>query len=146
MTEPNQNLKLLALDPEDLEIISAHCQDAIVKRDDISYLPGKRIFSMLINRFDWVNDASNSVRKRSVLHFKCVESAKHSKLRGGETGDILELLSLKFHETDKPAGELILIFAGGGEIKLCIECIEAELADIGGAWQAKSKPHHKMDE
>ncbi|HZA01678.1 MAG TPA: DUF2948 family protein, partial [Hyphomicrobiaceae bacterium] len=56
--------------------------------------------------------------------------------------DVLELLAIQFEETDAPAGAVTLVFAGGGAIRLEVECIEAELRDLGAAWKARCKPEH----
>jgi hypothetical protein len=39
-----------------------------------------------------------------------------------------------------------LHFADGAAIRLQVECIEAEMTDLGPAWQAKSKPEHPLDD
>ena len=44
----------------------------------------------------------------------------------------------------EPAGEIRLIFAGGAEIALAVEVIEAQLADLGAAWQTKAMPAHDL--
>ena len=46
-------LKLAALDEDDLSVISAHLQDAVVRIGDIRYLPGEQRFVLVANRFDW---------------------------------------------------------------------------------------------
>ena len=37
---------------------------------------------------------------------------------------------------------LQIVFAGGGVIKLDVECIDAGLSDVGGAWAARGRPDH----
>ena len=56
---------------------------------------------------------------------------------------MLSLLAISFIAISKPAGIVELIFSGGGTVLLDVECIEARLADIGGAWEATSRPVHK---
>ena len=56
---------------------------------------------------------------------------------------MLSLLAISFAATDAPAGTVELVFSGGGAIRLEVECIEARLADLGGAWEASSRPVHK---
>jgi hypothetical protein len=58
--------------------------------------------------------------------------------------DVLSLLAVSFVPTDQPAGIIELVFSGGGTIMLDVECVEAGLADIGGAWQATSRPAHRI--
>lgn len=148
MTQQPSNLKLLALDSEDLEVISAHCQDAIININDIRFLKQQNILSLLLKRFDWLSAENKAdkrpqyIRHQTALHFKCVNRVQHLNLNKSNNAEALELLSINFKENDHPAGEITLIFSGGGEIKLDIECIEVELTDLGAAWEAKTKPSH----
>lgn len=77
------DLKLLALDTEDLEVISAHVQDAVVRVADMGYARADRRFALLMNRFDWESDKTcrdKGMRKRTALHFDAVQSAVTSEL------------------------------------------------------------------
>ena len=69
MAPDNQTaLKLVALDPEDLAVLSAHLQDAIAKVGDIAYLPKEKRFAMVLNRFDWTGaDGNSPVRRRAEV-------------------------------------------------------------------------------
>jgi hypothetical protein len=60
-------------------------------------------------------------------------------------GAITELLAVSFEPGEPPAGRVILQFADGGAVRLNVECIEAELRDLGPAWEAKSRPRHPED-
>ncbi len=55
-------LKLAALDEDDLSVISAHLQDAVLRIGDIRYLAGEQRYVMVANRFDWdgVPDKGNA--------------------------------------------------------------------------------------
>lgn len=143
-------LKLVALDEEDLAIVSAHVQDAVLKVRDISWSPAEKRFALAMNRFAWERaigrPRSNFERRRTVLHFDRVESVKASRIRRDAPDAVLELLAATFHSTDSPAGVVTLAFAGGGAIRLEVECIEAQLADLGAAWQTKAMPAHDLAE
>lgn len=140
-------LKLVALDETDLEIISAHTQDAVAKVGELAYLPAARRFVMPMNRFAW--EASTGVlrrhdeRRRSVLHFDRVLGAKLLRIDRTKADEVLSLLAIRFGVGDAPAGTVELDFSGGGTIRLDVECIEARLADLGAAWQAGSRPIHR---
>ncbi|MDA7946769.1 MAG: DUF2948 family protein [Hyphomicrobiaceae bacterium] len=145
-----QQLKLLALDPEDLEIVSAHLQDAVLRIADIAYVPSDSRFAMIVNRFDWVNagdggkgSKKNFQRHRTALRFDRVLSAKFRKIRLSAKDAVLELLAVQFEETNKPEGYVTLVFAGGGAIRLHVECIEAEMRDLGPVWKTKNLPEHE---
>ncbi|MGU3493330.1 DUF2948 family protein [Xanthobacteraceae bacterium A53D] len=138
-------LKLFALDDEDLAIISTHLQDAVVKVGDMGFVPKSQRFALLLNRFDWDGkpDGENFVRRRSGLHF---ERVRNVKLRGFDVkahDAVLNLLAITFEPTDEPSGLLQLTFSGGAEIRLEVECIEAGLSDLGPAWGCPHKPEHK---
>lgn len=141
------SLKLVALDAQDLEIVSAHVQDAVMKAGDLTYLPGAKQFVVAMNRFAWESKAGflkkTYERRKSVLHFDRVLSAKASRMPPQASEDVLSLLTVTFSPHDAPAGSIDLVFSGGGAIRLEVECIEARLADTGGAWAAASQPVHK---
>jgi len=46
-------LKLIALDPDDLAVISAHVQDARVQPSDIIWRQGEKRLVIGMNRLDW---------------------------------------------------------------------------------------------
>lgn len=141
-------LKLVALDDQDLSIISAHVQDAVAKVGDLEYLPATKRFVLPMNRFAWEAKSGlfrrHNERRQSVLHFDRVLGAKTSGIPRDKPAQVLSLLAISFLALDAPAGIVELIFSGGGAIMLDVECIEARLADLGGAWEAASRPLHKV--
>ncbi len=58
---------------------------------------------------------------------------------------VLSLLTLTFEPGDAPQGVILLTFAGGGRIRLDVDCIEAALTDLGAAWETPRKPEHTGD-
>jgi hypothetical protein len=140
-------LKLIALDDQDLSIVSAHVQDAVLKVSDLEFLPAAKRFLLTMNRFVWEAKSGlfrqHNERRQAVLHFDRVLGAKTSGIDRDRPAEVLSLLAVSFIEISKPAGIVELIFSGGGAIMLDVECIEARLADIGGAWEATSRPIHK---
>lgn len=141
-------LRLIALDEQDLNVISAHVQDAVMKVGDLQYLPGKRRLVLPMNRFVWEKKPGflrrNDERRQSLLHFDRVLAARTAGIARDEPDDVLCLLAVSFVPTDAPSGIVELVFSGGGIIMLEVECLEARLADIGGAWQASSRPAHRI--
>jgi hypothetical protein len=142
-------LKLIALDEEDLKIVSAHVQDAVMKVGDLDFISASRQFVVPMYRFAWEKDATEKKpqpeRRNSVLHFDRVLSAKLSGISRDKRDEVLSLLAVTYTTTDAPAGTVDLVFAGGGAIRLEVECIEARLVDLGGAWEASSRPAHETD-
>ncbi len=142
------DLKLLALDTEDLEVISAHVQDAVVRVADMGYARGDRRFALLMNRFDWESGTgrrNKGVRKRAALHFDGVQSVATNGFDPAAPEGVLELLAITFMPIDGPAGIVELRFAGGGTVRLGVECLEARLSDLGASWAAAAKPSHPLD-
>jgi hypothetical protein len=142
------DLKLLALDTEDLAVLSAHVQDAVVRVVDMGYARGDRRFALLMNRYDWSADQprSKGLRKRAGLHFNRVENVSYAGFDPAAPEGVLELLALTFMPAvDGVSGVVELAFAGGGTVRLTVEVLEARLADLGAAWAAAAKPAHKLD-
>lgn len=138
-------LKLHALDIEDLAVISAHMQDAVLVSGDMTYSPTRQQFALVANRFAW--DAQDTPqRRRTGLHFSRVLAVKTLNLAQDEADEVLSLLSISFAELDAPSGEVLLSFSGGVTVRLMVECLECQIADLGPAWQASSVPHHSLDE
>lgn len=136
------DLKLMALDTEDLDIISATTQDAVIRVGDMGYAKADQRFALLMNRFAWEESSKVAQRKRAALHFDRVRDVKVSGIDTNAVDGVLELLAIRFTQTDDPAGHVDLDFAGGGTIRLSVECLEARLQDLGAAWAAKATPAH----
>jgi hypothetical protein len=127
-----EELKLVALDKDDVEVMSAHLQDALVKVGDIFWRPGERRFVMAVNRFDWMNAVDADALK--------IKSPEYRRCRTA-----LRFERVEFTEHDAPAGTVTMTFSGGGAIRLEVECLEAELVDLGEVFAAMACPHHFTD-
>lgn len=147
-----QDLKLIALDAEDLAVLSAHAQDAVLRAGDMTYLKREKRFAAIANRFDWehaLKDAAGKktfARRRAGLRIERVLDAKISGLDLTDKDAVLSLLALRFEEGPAPEGFITLHFSGNGAIRFHVECIEVELRDLGAQWATKRKPDHKDDE
>ena len=141
-------LKLVALDGDDIEVLSAHVQDAVVKIGDIMWRPAEKRVVVFINRFDWecaLNLAPPYRRRRAALRFERVNAFKHRNVACSEKDLVLNLLAVEFIPTDTPAGQVKLTFSGGCALRLDVECLEAELADLGPEWATACCPEHVVD-
>ncbi|MFC7397702.1 DUF2948 family protein [Chelatococcus sp. GCM10030263] len=140
-----EQIKLVALDQEDLAVVSAHLQDALLRVEDLAYLPRRRCFIMALRRFDWeAADAEKPRRRLSALHFNRVEAVRRQKVDPARPKDVLNLLAIDFVETEAPSGRVLLLFSGGAVIELSVECIEAQLNDLGPVWEASGRPVHDI--
>jgi hypothetical protein len=142
-------LKLVALDHDDIEVVSAHVQDALVRVADILWRAHEHRFVMALNRFDWISAADAKAgakpdyrRCRTALRFERVLTCKCRDLDQFDKNAQLNLLAVEFLEHDAPAGIVILTFSGGGAIRLEVECLEAELADLGEIFVTEACPNH----
>ncbi len=139
-------LKLFALDEEDLKIVSAHVQDAVVNAGNLEFWPRRKLFVVPMYRFAWEVAPGlfrrRAERRNSVLDFSGVLAVRSLDIARRNAREVLSLLALRFRPAEPPAGRIELIFSGGGQIMLEVECIEARLADLGGAWEAASRPRH----
>ncbi|KAB2885876.1 MAG: DUF2948 family protein [Pseudorhodoplanes sp.] len=139
-------LKLIALDKEDLEVVSAHLQDAVVRVEDIIWRPFEHRLVIGLNRFDWeAASGANPAwrRRRAALRFDRVVSFRARNVSPADKDKVLNLLALEFAETDTPAGTVTLLFSGGAALRLDVECVETEFVDLGPVWAASGCPHHE---
>jgi len=143
-------LKLAAIDEEDLAVVSAYAQDAVLKVEDIAYLPAQNRFALAMNRFGWERadeKRRNYERRRSALVFDRVRAVRTTGIDRDRPDDVLELLAITFAASDTPPdGTIEILFAGDAGIRLDVECIETRLADLGAAWATGLKPWHALDD
>jgi hypothetical protein len=139
-------LKFVALDGEDLEVVSTHLQDAVVNASEVLWRPQEHRLVVALNRFDWESAVQPGKpeyrRRRAALRFERVQSCKSRGLEPQNQDAVLNLLSVEFSPTDAPAGQVTLTFSGGTAIRLEVECLEAELADLGPTWTTTACPAH----
>jgi hypothetical protein len=135
-------LKLAALDAEDLAVISAQMQDAVLLAGDMSYSRQRQQFALVANRYAWDEAGGTRQRRRTGLNFNRVTAARVHGIDQRNRDAVLSLLAITFEPLDPPSGIITLAFAGGGSIKLSVECIEARLSDMGNAWATARTPSH----
>ena len=126
-------LKLIALDTEDLAVISAHVQEARLHAADIIWRQGEKRLVVGMNRLDWEQTpagATNQRRLVSALRFDRVLSCKSRNIDLEAPEVALELLGIEFHPGEAPGGSALLMFSDGGALRLDVECLECELADL----------------
>src|ERR1700690_1880410 len=114
-------LKFVVLDEEDLEIVSTHLQDAVVRVADVLWRPRERRLVVGLNRFDWEAAQSSNPeyrRRRAALRFERVLSCQGRDVNPAGQDATLNLLAVEFAESDAPSGQVTLTFSGGAQLRL----------------------------
>jgi hypothetical protein len=126
-------LKWIALDADDLAVISAHVQGARVQTADIIWRQGEKRLVVGMNRLDWEQTLAGATPRHvvSALRFDRVLSCKSRNIDLEAPETALELLGIEFHPGEAPGGSAVLMFSEGGALRLDVECLECELADLG---------------
>jgi hypothetical protein len=137
-------LKLAAADAEDLTVLSARLQDAVVKLKNVTWLAKKRRFAAVVNRLQW--EDGGKTRVRAGLHFDGVLKVQSHKVKLDAGEAVVSVLAATFTPNggEDPGGVIEIVLAGGGVIRLTVECIDAELADMTGPWAARGTPDHEV--
>lgn len=131
-------LRLLAEDADDLHIISAALQDAILRPKDIIWEPTARRVTLQLSRFCW---ECGGTRVMSGMQFGDVVAVKSRRLPRSPD-NALELLAMDFEPGEAPGGRVLLMFAGGGDLRIDVECLDAVLTDLSERWPARVAPTH----
>ncbi|MDP3747149.1 MAG: DUF2948 family protein [Phenylobacterium sp.] len=134
-------LRLLAQDAEDLTVIAAALQDAVGKIGDMAYDPNARRLTLGFNRYRW--EGQGGERVRSGLQIGSVLKVQTRNLRRTAKAAVVELLTVSFEAGEAPGGVLTLTFAGGGDLRATVECVDAVLADVSAPWPTRRTPTHE---
>jgi hypothetical protein len=145
MAKSATELKLVALEREGLAVISAHVQDTCVRREDMAWLPRQKRFVLSGMRYDWAAAKSGpEERVGTILRFDRVLGVSHIGFAERRSGDGMNLLGMTFEKTEPPSGMVFLTFADGAIVRLQVECLEAELRDVGPRQAACECPGHAL--
>jgi hypothetical protein len=137
-------LRLVAQDPDDLQVISTLVQDAVLPVTEMTYDPKRRRFALMLNRFRWEDRAEAEragrayERVRSVMVIEDVRKVQTMGLDRADKDLVLSLLSISFAAAEDGAGRLSLILAGDGAIALDVEALEVRLDDVTRPYRAPS--------
>ena len=142
-----KNLKLIARTEEDLRVVSAHLQDAIVNVSDIANLKKNKIFLMQMNRFMWEDVEKVVFRKnkriRTIIKIENVLNVHSKNINQSKKDKFLDFLTIETNRMPDNNYEMKIVFAGDSIIKIISEVIEVTLDDQGEAWDTKNMPKHK---
>lgn len=139
-------LKLVAFDQEDLAVLSAHLQDAVIRTGDLTFLADQHRFALVARRFEWEAPAAEPRRRLCGMHFERVLRVRTRNIELDQTDAVLNLLAVTFEPGEAPSGLLTLVFAGDKAVQLDLECIEAQMKDLGPVWAAGDRPSHDAAE
>jgi hypothetical protein len=146
---PDGLLKLLAADADDLAVVSAVVQDALISVKDFSYHRAERNFTLVANRFRWeaktgpANGAPPFERTLCAVAFSEVDRVAYRGFRRSESERILSLLAIR--PGDKP-GTIDLDFSGDAAVRLGVSAIRVRATDIGEPWPTAWQPDHAAGE
>ena len=151
-------LKLRAVDAEDLAVLGACLQDALVPVQDMRFLGEENRFVMVANRFCWENLAAEESagagpgeiaagsyeRVHCAITFEHVLSVEAKGFTPGAAADkgrLLEVLTIQAE-----GDVLTLVFSGGAAVRLCVETVEAFVQDMDEPWPTMWRPHHPVED
>ena len=143
-------LRLKAETADDLQVMSALVQDALTTPAETAWMPRRRRFSLLINRFRW-EDAARAERRgrpfervQTMLVIDDVHRARSSGLDPGDREVVVSILALEFEPGPDGSGTVRLVLSGDGELALDVECLNVSLTDVARPHLAKSPrpPRH----
>ena len=145
VTAPVEPLRLLAEDADDLQIISVALQDAILRPVDIVWEKNTRTLTLALSRFCW---ECGGTRVMTAMQFGDVTAVKSRRLHRSPDS-ALELLAIDFLPDEDPeaapGGRVILMFAGGGDLRIDVECLDAVVTDLSERWPARLAPTHMAE-
>ena len=135
-------LRLWATDAEDLQVISALVQDAVLTGGDMRWIAGERQLALLVNRVRREAGAGTGAQRvRAVLIASGVTHVRGQEIVPGDGDTVLSLLALEWVPgggEEDPSGVLRLTFAGDGVVEAEAECLDLRLHDVTAPYAAPS--------
>jgi hypothetical protein len=137
-------VNLGAEDAEDLQVISALVQDAVLPVTEMTWRPQDRRLVLLVNRFRWEDLAAANARGRAVERVRSllvidnVLAVSSQGLDRRDTDLVLSVLSVGFEPGDDGAGHVLLTLAGDGAIRIGVEALDVTLKDVTRPYRAPS--------
>lgn len=140
-------LRLLAEDADDLHVLSAALQDALTTVGEVAYEKAARRLTIALNRFCWECQSVEAVRIRAGLQLGGVLAVQSRGVEADSKARLLQILAMTFEpspEADNPGGVVLIHLAGGGDLKVIVECVDIVLSDLSDPWPAKTSPAHEI--
>jgi hypothetical protein len=137
-------LHLVAEDEEDVKVLSALLQDAVLPVTEMGWKPKQRRFALLVNRFRWEDRPTAEAtgrayeRVRSLLVVEDVLAVRSSGFDRADRDLVLSILSVGFEPGEDGTGTVTLVLAGDGAVALDVEALEIRLEDVTRPYRATS--------
>ena len=131
-------LRLWATDAEDLQVISALVQDAVLPATEMTWAKGARRFAMLLNRFRWERGVRRAERVQTLLSAGDVRHVRGQGVVPGDSETVLSLLAVEWVPGADAGGTLRLTFAGDGVVEVGCDCLDVTLRDVTRPYAAPS--------
>ncbi|PYG25634.1 DUF2948 family protein [Pelagimonas varians] len=146
----DQPLNLGALDGDDLQVIAALVQDAVLPVSEIAYQKRHRRLCLLLNRMRHEDIAAAKKFGRPVERVQSlltIEGVLNVGAQGVDKSDpdmILSILTVAFEAGEDGAGHVVLTLAGDGALRADVEALELTLKDVTRPYIAPSRkaPSH----
>lgn len=136
-------LRLRAETEADLMVMSAALQDAIGTVGDIVWEPSLRRLTLSFNRYRWETGGKSRERVRTGLQLNDVVTVRARNIRRERRGAVIQLLAIGFDSGEPPGGTVMFTFAGGGDLRAEVDCLELIMADVSDGWRARAVPDHR---
>jgi hypothetical protein len=136
-------LRLMAQDAGDVPALSALIQDAVFMGADVTYVPARRRFALLLTRLRWEDSMAAQIegrpyeRVKSLLVIENITALRRAGFDPKDSAAVQSLLAATFAARDELGGTLTVTLAGGGAIAMDVETIDITLRDV-------TRPHRAI--
>jgi len=142
-------LKLRASDKDDLGVISAVLQDAVISRNEMAFIKDESRFAFVANRFRWEDANREKPLEGNLIYervncgicFDTVTTVRQNGLNQRRKAQIVSLLSIVAVE-----GFIDLAFSAGITVRLEVEKILCHLQDLNEPWPTQMRPSHPLED
>lgn len=137
-------LRLRAESAEDMPVIAALVQDAILTMADMTWQPRRHRLAFLVNRFRWEDrEAAERAgrpyeRVRALLVIDGVLRVASTGIDRSDKDAVLSILDIAWHPAEDGAGRVEITLAGDGAIAATVECLDVTLQDVTRPYAAPS--------
>ena len=128
MNEKKYLAKIIARDPNGVQIISACCSNGNVKVDELKFLKKNKIFLLSIERLNKEKNLNQKIR--SICKFEFIDSVKSKNIDQDDVNSVLKLLAIDIFKVGEKY-KITLLFKNNAFITLSSEVVEVTLEDQG---------------